>query len=143
MADGRMMRSASTKPWQYRALRINALLAFRQSLVFGLGGVAVALPFGDPAPTWAFVGPALVGAGRAMPTSVRVQNGMVTIRNPLRRHRLPARSVASIEATAWVSGRGRLVRLRTNDGRRIRVAGLAGDNSGLADTLRLIIRDGL
>ena len=118
------------------------VLALWQALLFGLAGAALALPFTEPAPGWAFVVPAIIGAAWAIPIGVTVGSETVVIRNQIRRHEVPLDEVVGVEFTDWVSGWGRRVRLRTiSQRRRIRVAALATDDGASTETMDLVIRE--
>lgn len=136
------MPVAGKSKWSHRSLGFNVLLAFWQGLAAGLVGVGLALPFGDPAPTWTFVVPAAAGAFWALPTRVTLTTTAVIVRNPLRTYEVALEDVARVEQTQWVSGwRGRTVWLRTNSG-RVRVAALGSDRYGAAsEALDLMVRE--
>lgn len=127
--------------WRFRDWRATLLLAGMQALLFGLVGVGLALPFGEPAPTWTFIVPAAVGAAWAIPMGVRVGDDVVVVRNQLRRHEVALDKVERVEFTDWVSGWGRRVLLRTSSRRAIRIAALAADNGAGAEALDLMIRE--
>jgi hypothetical protein len=135
----RAMGSSGTEAWRYRSW-FTAVLVFWQGLVCGLLGVALALPFGDPAPPWAFWGAALVGAAWAAPAGLTLDGSTLSVRNALRRHRVPLEDIAAIQAKDWISGWGRSVQLRTADGRRIRVSALGGDDGSATKVLNELVR---
>lgn len=117
-------------------------LAFWQALLFGLVGAGLALPFIEPAPGWAFVVPAIIGAAWAIPMEVSVGPETMVIRNPIRRHVIPIDAILGVECSDWVSGKGRRVRLRTTSRRRpIGVAALALDNCTSTETMDLVIQE--
>jgi hypothetical protein len=65
----------------------------------------------------------------------------LSIRNALRRHEVSVEQIVAVEATEWVSGWGRLVRVHRVRGRRVRVSALGGDDGSVTDALNVLIRD--
>lgn len=128
--------------WRYRSWTAIVVAASWQGLVSALVGALVALPFGDPAPSWAFFAPGALGAAWAVPIHVAVDRRAVVVRNRLRRYVVPLDEVVVVEHDGRVSGWGAEVRMRTTARRRsIRLDALATADASVADALDLVIRE--